>query len=99
MTRHQGLKGLTIEFTTRVSMDAAQNDKDNATAPLMARMALQLASLGAHMREGAARAKQAVDLMRTAENYDPRVHGGTDDEIADGLLAEIRKRYAARGLA
>jgi hypothetical protein len=64
-------------------------------------MASGMRALAAHLEEQQLFdrlhfARLAVMLVRSKWDYDPAVHGTTDDEIADRLLEQSDARKAAR---
>jgi hypothetical protein len=85
-----GLKGLAIERSTQIALERAKADPSDA--PLFAKMANSLKYLGEDMRAGVEWARAAVSVVRTAQGYDPALHGATDDEIADIILAKVDER-------
>ena len=85
-----GVKRLTIEFISRLAIDAAK--ADGSSGSLVGRVGAQIANMGVHAREARERVKASLAAVRSAADYDPEVCGRTDDEIADRLCAAIDER-------
>lgn len=85
-----GVKRLTIEFISRLAIDAAK--ADGSSGNLMGRVGAQIGNLGTHAREAGERVKAALAAVRSSRDYDPDINGRTDDEIADWLCAGIDAR-------
>jgi hypothetical protein len=92
MARATGLRGLAIQRASTIATERAS--KTGATGfDLVAVMAADMTKhLADDMRAGMAFATEAVRVVRAAPDYNPAVHGRTDDEIADVLLAHAAKR-------
>lgn len=95
MSRLTGMRGLAAERASQLAVDRAKRPGDD-WASLTARIAAGLATIGEDLREGMAWARAAVATVRASRDYDPAVHGGTDDEIADHMLAMIAARRAGQ---
>lgn len=89
----KGLKRLAIEFTSKNMLAKAAREFPGESA--MTGVARLLPELGQHMREGMERAKAAVEALKSAPDFDPEIHGRTDDDIADELCAAIKAQREA----
>lgn len=93
-----GMKRLAIEcamsiLAKRVKAGGVRDQAIAITAALSSVPALsETYAIGLRM------AKDAVTAVRGANDYDEAVHGGTDDEIADHILAKVDASRKARAL-
>ncbi len=88
-TELRGMRRLVSVRAVRLTLDRAKRSAgEGATGrQIIAQLASTMQDhLRADVLEARTFARQAVDLMRSTADYDPAVHGRTDDEIADYIL-------------
>lgn len=97
--RHtRGLKGLAADFASTLAVERVRVAHPEARG--MAFSGLVAANIPEHLqadlKAGMQAALEAVGSIRAAPDYDPSVHGSTDDEIAAWLQDRAEEHRARR---